>query len=309
MTFIASGSYGCVFKPHLPCKDKTHVKHAVGKVFADEEDFHQEMDMNNDVINRIDPDHEFTLPVLAACDVQISNDQCELITNTHPRKQIIMSDGGHTLEHLIYNKHITMNKFVKVLRAFEPIFKGLVMIADHGYIHQDIKLENILYKKNKLYLIDFGIASDIKTHYSQPFRSMLKADYLFFPPEYKLFTKKHKTFDSYISSVLRNFIFSISIAKKTARLTNVMLCELDIDIHEELRKMWLSKPIPSTEYARKVDTYQLGIVLLCLWRAVNNKKHQDHIVSLIKGMVHPNVMERYTPEKSLDVYTKLIGIL
>lgn len=301
MPFVASGSYGCVFKPHLPCSTKQQFYNkSVGKVFEYKEDFAQEMTTIKNIINKVDPNHMFTLPMFAFCDVNTSRiakrdhaEQCPLMTG-NTQKQLIIKDGGKSIDELITTKQITYATFRKLVALMVPICEGIIALNTFGYIHQDIKPDNILYDKKKLYLIDFGIVSKITRHYSKPLRSIYKADYPYFPPEYKLYAKQYKHADEFIADVLQNFMFSMTIANQTLNVPVLMLKELGIDINEELMNLWNSKATPSAQHAPKVDVYQMGLTLFFMWIAVRNKPQNNKITQIIADMVHPNINKRIT---------------
>lgn len=314
MRFIASGSYGCVFKPHLPCQNKSKVHGTIGKVFKDDADQKTEVKIHNEIVTKVDPEQAFTLPILETCQVnasQITNSSsCDLIEDVDRHYQIISPDAGKSLDDIVSEKPLREAMFRNIFLAIEPLFKGLVSLVENGYIHQDIKLDNIMYHPTtkKIVLIDFGIARKINKHYQHPLSSILKADYPYFPPEYKLISKNYRTVDAFIGDVLNNYTFSITIAGKVVNIPVMLRTELSMDIDEELRSLWKNK-----EYvdAKKVDVYQLGLVLLMLWRAVKKKQalslHSEGITSLIRNMINPDVRARMTAEQAYAAYKEIIA--
>jgi serine/threonine protein kinase len=307
MPFVASGSYGCVFKPHLPCDNTTsRIKGSVGKVFEDPRDFKLELKVIEDIIEKVDPNHEFTLPMLMSCDVNTSKivkrdniSSCPLMTGLK-QKQLIIKDGGKSLDELISSKSITKTLFLKLVKLSLPIMKGIVKLGKHGYIHQDIKPDNILYDKHKLHLIDFGIVSKLSTHYKKPLRTIYKADYPYFPPEYKLFSKTYKKADEFVADVLQNFMFTMTLAGHTLNIPSMMHQELGINFNDELLHLWNTTLIPSETLALKVDVYQMGMTLFFVWCAIKNKPRDHKLKQIIAKMVHPNVIKRCTMEEAFN---------
>ena len=69
MSFVAAGTYGCVFKPNLPCYKKINKpkgSRTISKVFRSEKEADKEKAIN-DILNKIDPNSEFTIPLYDSC--------------------------------------------------------------------------------------------------------------------------------------------------------------------------------------------------------------------------------------------------
>lgn len=328
MPFVASGSYGCVFRPHLKCKDKAVYKDGVGKVFEDENEFNKEFTIQM-MLKDLDPQQKFTLPILGSC-----------ITNSKPRKsdmidncmlmdldkkkeynQIIMQYGGKSLDDVILNKPISYALFSKLFGIYEPLFHGLVILKNKQIVHQDIKPDNIMYHKGQLYLIDFGIMSKFDELYKNN-NGILRADYPYFPPEYKLFSLKHKSADHFISKFLNNFIYTIFIGGKPVNIPSLVESILQIDYDKELKELYDAKPKTSElkTMCSKIDTYQLGITLFMMFvsarlhkivqkRTTNKTKVISEIKDLIKNMIHPNPYKRYDISKALEHYKRIKDIM
>ena len=45
-----------------------------------------------------------------------------------------------------------------MFRYLEPLFIGLIELKKHKIIHQDLSLQNIIFKNNQCYMIDFGLS-------------------------------------------------------------------------------------------------------------------------------------------------------
>jgi hypothetical protein len=109
MTCFATGSYGCAFRPALLDKTPTRDNN-IGKVFEETKEFKEELE-SLAIIQRIDPFHQFTLPVRAtgsftrkAIPKNVVIDKCKFLLNARPRqrfRQIIMQDGGVTMATLL----------------------------------------------------------------------------------------------------------------------------------------------------------------------------------------------------------------
>lgn len=322
MPFVASGSYGCVFRPHLRCVEKVVVSRGtIGKVFADEEEYEIEQHAQS-MVYKVDPRGEFTVTAQGACSTnpikQRPTDniaKCTLVDAAIPNKQIIYPNGGKSLDDIIFDKAITKRTFLKLLRAMGPIFKGLTLFKKHGIIHQDIKPDNIVYDGSHLRLIDFGILSSMDTHYtSVGNKHMLSADYPYFPPEYKLIHYGTRRSSDYITSrYLDNFVFSLHIAGHVVNLPTILQRELDIDIDDEMRQMHAmlkqkQKTNRTYDLSAFIDVYQLGLCVFMMWCAIPGKnKNVPGLKNLLRNMIQPNVFKRATAAQAWQQYQGVVS--
>lgn len=198
-SFLAQGTYGCVFRPAYKCPApgsastskgpaRKTVPKTVAKVFSKRKNYEDEIDVN-DIITNVDPHGAFTLPIKEHCD--IPNDMYPLgemtkcsrhnfnSMNTVP--QIVYPDGGLDLS-------ADHTPFEKIFVALEPVFKGLEALKAHKVVHQDIKPDNIVYDASTetCRLIDFGVSIHASNVFTDGNKRFLKHTYPFFPPEYKL---------------------------------------------------------------------------------------------------------------------------
>jgi serine/threonine protein kinase len=175
---IGEGSYGCVHKPSLECKDtpsKIKYKNKISKILM-EEDAVKEMDEYG-IISKYDKDNTYFLGKPFQCDVKPSASnieaikQCEdgadFIENMKDTKLLIMNYGGDNLE-IISNKFAKMKNtqinisFAKTfLIESKHMFSAVHFLYKHNIVHHDLKPQNILYykKTNNIRLIDFGFTT------------------------------------------------------------------------------------------------------------------------------------------------------
>lgn len=48
--------------------------------------------------------------------------------------------------------------FMKIFRYLKPLFIGIIDLQNNNIIHQDLSVNNIMFKKNQVYMIDFGLS-------------------------------------------------------------------------------------------------------------------------------------------------------
>lgn len=332
MPLIGEGTYGCVFKPYIKCKNYAHKTKSsklqktpqdstkdntkVGKVFVDNLEFNNEKEIQ-EIVAKIDPNNDFTVPLYEDCNINSfknsnSADKCIFI-NTKIKTnyyQLIYRDGGVSFKDLLKIPG-SPTKFIILLSKLRPILVGLEKLNNAKYVHQDIKPPNILFDTHKISLIDFGIMTHINQIYDQDNLYVLRYDYPYYPPEYKLFVYKNSTFPVFSRHFLENFDFIFNIGGNQVDLLH-SISGLGINIDLELPKLY-SKRFDNHVYStEKIDIYSLGIVLLefFIWSGIFNKDYKNEnlknmIIEFIKGMIHFNVEERYDFKTLIKQYDNL----
>jgi serine/threonine protein kinase len=331
--YLGRGTAGCIFRPHLKCTDVSNKKNSVGKVFNDDDDYENELQMAR-IMARIDPKGDFSIPIIANCEgihYYRHNDEvskCKLINNTKQSadyKQIIYKYGGTSLQDIMTKQPGTIPRFIKLFMRLEPILEGLKKFNSRSpnapnVVHFDIKPHNLLSLRSKLYLIDFGLLSTHEEVYSKYTTHILASDYPWYPPEFKVYlfpsSSSHKDFDKLFNRVQDNFM------KVEPYIAHAITTVLKMNVKQELQAFYNDK-VPKKEYiqsfANKVDIYSLGIVLLQLyvWSGYHKKKYsersrpskysiaRDQITELIKGMIAFDPRKRLTIDQVLAQHKRI----
>lgn len=323
--FIGDGMTGCVFKPHLKCKDVNNKKNAIGKVFFDKKEYDNESKLV-EIVKRIDPNNNFTVPMLGKCDkVQYfrSTDNiksCKMIreNSQDPQTyhQIIYSYGGKSLETTL-ERNGTVNSFWKILTAFEPILKGIEKFTKDSIVHLDIKPPNILMLKNKLYLIDFGLMSSNEEVFKKNRHEILIDNYMWYPPEFKAYLLNNKgTIDLLLKRYLDNFEMGDVVIRRGIKSI------LNSANGKQQLEGFFNDKIPQKEYVKfapKVDVYSLGIVFaqLFIWSGYMRKVYsrpcqssvlRDHMKTMIKGMLNCDPRNRSSIQQVVVQYEKIMEL-
>jgi serine/threonine-protein kinase len=68
---------------------------------------------------------------------------------------------GYTFEHLIFKmgKKFSVHESLKIAKQLLEI---VITIHNHGIVHRDLRIPNILLRDGELYIIDFGLACYMK---------------------------------------------------------------------------------------------------------------------------------------------------
>ena len=339
---IGKGSFGCIFKPNLECKStnlkeykKKNKTNKISKVIINNNT--NEIDheyMINKLISKIPNHKDWTV---------LWDDKCEpldysLIKNTSEIKkclqkstksineynqyaQMLIGDYGGLpfkkyCETIINKSTFTSYKnfthtFIKLFKLLNNLFIGLFELQKINVVHQDLSINNILIKDNKLYIIDFGLSSkfkDDKFIYKRSKKQILGSRiYDPYPYEYVYMYANNKERKKEINKIKtknyrNNHDDFLLIHKNIFNRNNIHKIMINNLIHKQLDKKSIIK---------KLDTYSLGMLILnifCNFSYLYNipKKKllkcfkiidiQNHI-SLLKEMTEYNSNER------IDIFT------
>ena len=176
---IGEGTYGCIHKPSLKCKNKRlNYNNRVSKILLKkyaEKELHE-----YDILSRIDKTHRYYLGNPLTCEPD-DNDfneksikKCETFyedyNNMNENNLIIMNDGGNNLE-IFADKMHKMTKTQETTKAmelfwieFHRVLMGIQLFLQNGILHFDMKPQNIVYdeSKNRINIIDFGLMRKIE---------------------------------------------------------------------------------------------------------------------------------------------------
>jgi len=199
---VSSGSYGCVLHPPItkniiqdfvPYTDKNPKD--VSKIFkGKKKEFTNEVNFLKKIA-QIDPKSEFTTKFKGANEIKNkflrNNNQNQTISNIYKPSvclgkkknsyfQIILEYGGVPVN--IREEKIDYRMFLQLFRKF---LKGMTNLQKQNIVHRDIKPPNVLIKKNKISLIDFGLSIDARDVYKETSMNILNyKQYIYYPPEF-----------------------------------------------------------------------------------------------------------------------------
>lgn len=183
--FVARGTAGCVYRPHLPCHSAFEVApgtRTVGKLMlrsTDESDRARVEQMAHRIADAADPTGQYTVKLLGQCTVKPTSDpetmdnvrRCSAFSTAPLYNQLVYLDGGvDVFDYYLPNKDdkLTRPKMVDFLRRLPSLFRSLSDLRARGFAHNDVRLENVLVSEGRpLVLVDFehaaAIHSDIAT--------------------------------------------------------------------------------------------------------------------------------------------------
>ena len=289
---MGEGTYGCVFYPALYTlnqRDDHMWDGYVSKVFADVvEPFEEISEINQ--IHKIDPTYKWHLKSSQVLYMDSNNrenlnelNECSLIDEytlneikqKRRRTPIIQyENGGEDIErYLSKSAHRSSLKsnMMRVLNELSTLTLGVQEMANHNYVHMDIKEQNIVYNdmKHRYNFIDFGLGTTMSSFIKD--RDMLiLSDYYAYPldiqliePEFrsaKIYTIKRK----FKNSILNSYM-SIMDSKYSINLygegTLPSVIEDNLNYIREKTKLSASKTKVASIILPKIDVFSLGAVL------------------------------------------------
>ena len=187
---VASGSYGCVFRPPIKCENGEIVPSThVSKLMYNDKSVikeMEEMDKVTEIIKTIPNNDKYFLVMdtticnpdkLTNEDLNSFDEKCDLFTengitsknvnsNLNQLKIITMLDGGMEVDDYIYNlilNPVEKEKYILFIKInsslIELLNNGIVPINKNGLNHMDIKGNNMLVDSmGHVRLIDWGLA-------------------------------------------------------------------------------------------------------------------------------------------------------
>lgn len=225
---VGEGTYGCVLKPSLKCKNKTlNYKDKVSKVMLDFDAYEESKEYDN--ISKISGLEKYAITAPVYCKPlidtkfdksvkQCKNDKVKRMFNYNKNalSLLILQDGGINLDDYlkkIFPKQSLDEKKI-FLTSIINLIDGLKFFKEKNIMHRDIKLLNIVYNINngESKFIDFGLMTtkDKYIHNCKNNKENFGISWYYFPPENsctnkKMFLDEYNTKCTYIRSNFKNY--------------------------------------------------------------------------------------------------------
>jgi len=224
---IGQGGYGCVSRPPLKCKDVKdkdgknvvfNYENKVSKLLLNEHANAEMYEYGKIIKNK--GITQFIVPPPRACRPEITEildktvEECKVegmyenyfgteykLPNKSSVTSLLFHDGGEDLSHfnqLVYDNRDSDNidYLITFFKSLVNLIKGLKFFKDNTIIHNDIKLENMVFNKKDgiSRFIDFGVSTTFKQMIRESVRNENdmanevlygKSEFKeFYPPEY-----------------------------------------------------------------------------------------------------------------------------
>ena len=282
---IGHGAFGCVYTPPLPCADKrrpSSVKSpskVVSKVFNDQSEMMTEWKMS-ELIAKMDPQQKYFVYADDRCDVKTSvmdtqSGTCDAVQtffdDTVP--SLRMPYGGHPFhDWLVAQKtRITIPQLVRILL---PVFEGLKLMNKHGFVHQDLKPNNLLIDKSgHVRIIDFSFTvrdTDLLDH---SINKKVVSSYWVLPVEYRIrrLIAKSPTINDVQRLIeteenLVNHTFKSADIKSIKHLRRYFWPQSESEtlIKSSLKRALSAKTsiVAWSAFVKSIDIYSFGLILI-----------------------------------------------
>jgi serine/threonine protein kinase len=195
---IGEGTYGCVTKPSLKCRDKSIAyNNKVSKIMVKEDALNEYTDMVE--LSKNKSIYEYIIPKPELCKPMIDDSfhetlkKCENEEFPETKDEdfliLVMEDGGVSLRTLTEKIMHTMTEHdVNVfLSKVHHLMTGLIYFNKKGIVHHDIAPRNVVYniKTGKIRFIDFGLLQNSRVMIDECRKSINKNAKFWsnFPPE------------------------------------------------------------------------------------------------------------------------------
>ena len=197
---VGEGTYGCVFKPSLKCKEKINTyENKVSKVMVNREATNELKEYKSISTIKGLEKYAITQPIL--CKPVIDDNfissvtQCKnpLINNVNKNKlehsMLLYEDGGINITNFVVNifKKAQVKEQHYFLTSLITLLDGLQFFKTKNILHRDIKADNIVYNINngKIKYIDFGlmIKKTRAIELSKKSSDGFAIDHSYWPPE------------------------------------------------------------------------------------------------------------------------------
>lgn len=195
---IGEGTYGCVTKPSIKCRDKVITyDNKVSKIMLKEDaleeyDGMKKLSKNKNIHKYIIPQPEICKPLLNET-FHDTVKKCENEVFSETKDQdfliLVLEDGGVSLKTLTehFFESFTEQEVHVFLSKIYHLMMGLLYFNKKGIVHHDIAARNVVYniKTGNIRFIDFGLLkhADKMIYESKHSKNRLAKYWKNFPPE------------------------------------------------------------------------------------------------------------------------------
>tara|TARA_Y100000817_G_scaffold244591_2_gene196550 strand:- start:540 stop:1649 length:1110 start_codon:yes stop_codon:yes gene_type:complete len=290
---IGKGSFGCVFRPNIPCKkdvkkNKTIKRDMdrVSKVMLQDstDEIKKEYRINLKILKIKNykewafiwdkvcyPPNYQTMIELA--EIQKCMKKFKKTEEDYNKSSFMMlgAFGGEPLmkygqdvfKKSVFNSvKMFKKKFLSFFESMEPLFIGIVALQKAKICHQDLSSSNIMHKEGKFYMVDFGLSctfSDKKSFRERSY-SQLQGSRVYDPYPYDYIfcfgdkAERKRELNGYNRGFFKTYHDDyIKIHKGIFERGDI-----DDEITQDLSKINKNK----IEVIKKLDTYSIGILIL-----------------------------------------------
>lgn len=319
---LSNKKKACIIKPSIKCKNKKTMKKkkSISKIIIDnkfKQKSKKEMNMNN-IIKKIKGFRKWSITFDYLCKpidydsaLKIDKDISKCFKKISNKKEsynyysnmLVGEYGGIILKKYFDSKFNNKNIyeiFYALMKDIKNILFGLKKLYENNICHLDIKYDNIVYDKDKLKIIDFGISSNMnnitnfKTIINKEYNS--KRLYIFYPLEFIFFNNK-------ISLKKLENRNNFNILSNIYNILNINLDDVLNNNGNNLKNI-----------IKKLDTYSFGLMMILLLYQNDLIKYIDKndmikdFFNLFKNMCEPLHENRLSIHEAYSIHLKLLNV-
>ena len=309
---IATGGYGCVYKPPIRCQSPSgcddpaineRCRTGVSKLLSRETGF-AEYKEHAKIASKLGTKYNLGIPIICEPNEEslfMEYESCKS-SQYNPKDKILLvfDDAGDIINNKLFEQHLSTTKFINGLTN---IFEGITYMVNHGFVHADIKGNNIMVDKNYNFkFIDFGISWDVMP--TDQFNSLWQPPEVYLLGPYETFIKDKQMYQ-YPTGATYTFDSWMPVMKK-------MLQKRDPRIPDALREKYLKMDMYELYdlIKSKIDVYSLGVMLNTFIVSSNKKLvhffGSPEIRLLIEHMTDENVLTRATAKNAYRAYIMIM---
>jgi tRNA A-37 threonylcarbamoyl transferase component Bud32 len=320
MKFLGKGSYGCAYRPALPCKGSPVGKNVdtIGKIFFSNSDFLKEItvyynvkmyDTDDKLLPKFYP-YKTCVVNMDDPGVKDSLNKCSMSRMKFPVLQMIIDYGGSELRTMLKESGHT-RKFTEFVKPIGLLVKNLREFNQKGIIHNDIKSDNVVVKLTKkgvissMQLIDVSLAKSDMNIVNDDNHD--KYYYRYYAPEHWLLYALNSTKIS-LADLKNKYIQGVMSQLEDHRRRNT------INTRDVLHNLIISSidklfenidSIYSVDLSTYYDSFSLGLVILEIFANTDlTGVDQTAAMVAIFRMIDPNPVTRDSGEAAMVALQK-----
>lgn len=240
--------------------------------------------------------------------------------------KIRMVNEGHSLDKIFFTRRCNLQYFQLLLLNIEHLLRGLMLFHDHGLIHGDIKLENVVLNESLgiCKYIDYDFMGSIDEYRAADDQNLLfpkrakRKTYFVWPPERYTIAKRFHDIvvDDYTAEVW-NELGLVSTLGHDSRIVTSLFKSEAIDPTLKPESDWVKQLVTAhahhdlrSDAFSKIDIYGFGIMVSQVLRQFEHwilPSMRRPIKRWLSFLVHPNPSVRYAPKYALEIWERIFS--
>jgi serine/threonine protein kinase len=356
---ISQGTFGCIFYPAVECDGSV----SKNKKYASKLVKNNKTDLNEyligKIIKRIKLYEYYYAPVINMCSINLAKidkrerDMCKIIHNRNNKRQghghgqglgmdtsltLLDSTTGYAIMKIPFIENISIIDYFThpdtdkkeiltyILYSYDYLMQNIKTLNEHGIIHFDLKLSNLLIEKSKKIpiIIDFGLSIPLDDIRPETYKKYFYA----YSPSYYIWcieihiicylvkvnpvlTKDALTglVDEYVQNNIGLKIFSDTFVRRF-RDTAIGYYTKHVVDTIETRDQIIIKLL---KYIKTWDSYSLSLMFLCFIQFISFHGfiHNKLIIEFSKVLLlnfHPNPEKRLSFDETKKKYNAIFNV-